>query len=41
MGGRTRECAREDTHKKSIFLVVRPLRFYPPYTYCLVVHATF
>ena len=23
---------REDTHKKSVFLVVGPLRFYPPYT---------
>ena len=33
--------AREDTHKKSIFLVVGPPRFHPPYTNCLVVHATF
>ena len=32
---------REDTHKKSFFLVVGPLRFYPPYTSGLVVHATF
>ena len=32
---------REDTHKKVVFLVVRPLRFYPPYTNGLVVHATF
>ena len=33
---------REDTHKKSVFsLVVGPLRFYPPYTNGLVVHATF
>ena len=23
---------REDTHKKVVFLVVGPLRFYPPYT---------
>ena len=30
---------REDTHKKSVFLVVGPLRFYPPYTNGLVVHA--
>ena len=22
---------REDTHKKGVFLVVGPLRFYPPY----------
>ena len=29
------------THKKSVFLVVKPLRFYPPYTNGLVVHATF
>ena len=28
---------REDTHKK----VVGPLRVYPPYTYGLVVHATY
>ena len=32
---------REDTHKKSVFLVVEPLRVYPPYTNVLVVHATF
>ena len=32
---------REDRHKKVCFLVVRPLRFYPPYTNCLVVHGTF
>ena len=33
---------REDTHKKSVyFLVVVPLRFNPPYTNGLVVHATF
>ena len=32
---------REDTHKKVFFLVVGPLRFYPPYTNGLVVHATF
>ena len=32
---------REDTHKKGVFLVVGPLRFYPPYTNGLVVHATF
>ena len=32
---------REDTHKKSVFLVVGPLRFYPPYTNGLVVNATF
>ena len=31
---------REDTHKKVIFLVVGPLRFYPPYMNGLVVHAT-
>ena len=31
---------REDTHKKKVFLVVGPLRFYPPYTNGLVVHAT-
>ena len=30
---------REDTHKKVFFLVVGPLRFYPPYTNGLVVHA--
>ena len=35
------EGVREDTHKKSVFLVVGPLRFYPPYTNGLVVHATF
>ena len=30
------------THiKKKFFLVVGPPRFYPPYTYVLVVHATF
>ena len=29
---------REDTH---FFLVVGPLRFYPPYTNGIVVHATF
>ena len=34
-------CLREDTHKKSVFLVVGPLRFYPPYTNGLVVHAIF
>ena len=28
------------THKKSVFLVVGPLRFSPPYTNGLVVHAT-
>ena len=34
---------REDTHKKSVFLLVLvgPLRFYTPYTNGLVVHATF
>ena len=32
---------REDTHKKSFFLMVGPLRLYPPYTNGLVVHATF
>ena len=33
---------KEDTHKKKFFfLVVGPLRFYPPYTNGLVVHATF
>ena len=32
---------REDTHKKSVFLVVGPIRFYPPYPIGLVVHATF
>ena len=34
---------REDTHTKSVFLVVGPLRFYPPYAYThgLVVHAIF
>ena len=32
---------REDTHKKRVFLVVGPLRFYPPYTNGLVVHAIF
>ena len=32
---------KEDTHKKSVILVVGPLRFYPPYTNGLVVHATF
>ena len=31
---------REDTHKKKFFIVIRPLRFYPPYTNGLVVHAT-
>ena len=31
---------REDTHKKVSFLVVGPIRFYPPYTNGLVVHAT-
>ena len=31
----------EDTHKKSIFLVFGPLRFYPPYTKGLVVHVNF
>ena len=36
-----REPLREDTHKKVFFLVVGPLRFYPPYTNGLVVHATF
>ena len=35
------EGVREDTHKKSVFLVVGPLRFYPPYTNGLVVHANF
>ena len=34
-------CIREDTHKKNVFLVVGPLKFYPPYTNGLVVHATF
>ena len=29
------------THKKSVFFVVVPLRFYPPYTNDLLVHATF
>ena len=29
------------THKKNVFLVVGPLRFHPPYTNGLVVHATF
>ena len=28
---------REDTHKKRVFLVVEPLRFYPPFTNGLVV----
>ena len=28
------------THKKSFFLVVETIRFYPPYPYGLVVHAT-
>ena len=32
---------REDTHKKVFFLVVGPIRFYPPYTNGLVVHATY
>ena len=32
---------REDTHKKSVFLEVGPLRFYPTYTNGLVVHAPF
>ena len=32
---------REDTQKKVFFLVAGPLRFYPPYTNGLVVHATF
>ena len=32
---------REDTHKKGFFLVVGPLRVYPPYTNGLVVHVTF
>ena len=32
---------REDTHKKSFFLLVGPLRIYPPFTNDLVVHATF
>ena len=33
---------REDTHKKRLFFsVVGPIRFYPPYTNGLVVHATF
>ena len=32
---------REDTHKKSVSLVVGPLRFYPPYANGLVVHAPF
>ena len=32
---------REDTHKKSVILVVGPLGFYPPYSNGLVVHATF
>ena len=32
--------AWEDTHKKVFFLVVGPLRGYPPYTNGLVVHAT-
>ena len=33
---------REDTHKKKFFFsVVGPLRFNPPYTNGLVVHATF
>ena len=31
---------REDTHKSVFFLVVGPLRVYPPYTHGLVVHAT-
>ena len=31
---------REDTNK-IIFLVVGPLRFFPPYTNDLVVHASF
>ena len=30
---------REETHKKNVLLVVGPLRSYPPYTNCLVVHA--
>ena len=32
---------REDAHKKVFFLVVGPIRFYPPYTNGLVVHVTF
>ena len=32
---------RKDTHKKVFFLVVGPLRFNPPYTNGLEVHATF
>ena len=32
---------REDTNKKNVFLVVGTLRFYPPYTNSLVVHAIF
>ena len=35
------ETVREDTHKKVFFLVVGPLRFYPPYTNGLLVYATF
>ena len=32
----------QDTHKKKVvFLVVGPLRFYPPYTKGLVAHAIF
>ena len=31
----------KDTHKKMVFLVVGPLRFYPPYTNGLVVHTLF
>ena len=30
---------REDTLKKRFFLVVDPVRFYPPYTNGLVVHS--
>ena len=30
---------REDTHKINVFLVVGPLRFYPPFTNGLLVHA--
>ena len=31
---------REDTHKEVVFLVVGPLRFYPPFTNGFMVHAT-
>ena len=39
--GKKQKCLREDTHKKVVFLVVGPRRFYPPNTNGLVVHATY